>query len=692
MKKPEGIDELTDRERAREYLRGKLKEYVETITERDPAHRHFYKCPFCGNEEHKNSTAGAFSIAADKKRWKCFSCQKSGDIFDLIGYQYNYKSDKRTKTAKTEEYRQEYAKACEIFKLDPDFTPPQDQDTAQAAKEDSRTLQIQPATDTITDNRAGQFKEYLESCKAAMQGSKCYAYLIGRGFTPETIERFSLGYDSKKDLLTIPYSPAYSYYATRSIEGKSYDKPDTETAGPEPVFNAGALYGERSCFICESQLDAISIMQAGGVAAAVGGTGVEKLLKALDEKKTQHCLILCLDNDDAGRTAQTTAEERLDNSGIDFIDASFSLDLYPQPQKDSNDLLRGNAEQLAVDVEEIYKNAKEHELETGSGLYAVKDFAGLFKKHRQEFKQNIRTGFTSLDIALGGGLTNELYIMSAETGTGKSAIAACLAQNIAAQGIDVLYYALEMGRDEFIARGASMISKEQGTDPIMYGQILNDTYDSETDQFYRRPYSQYEKYVNEYMQRYGQHLYFIEGGLHGKTALEIAETVEHFKKIRKVKQLVIIVDYLQLLKADPEDRSQRDAMSIISAAVFTLKSLASQYGATIYAISSMSNAQKGSKVGDSSFKYSGDIGYTGGVLLGWNWQGVTDTSKEEDKEKAIQESKDHGYRTMILEVIKNRSGERDKKVTMFYYPQYNYIKAPNLDSGTVKPHRKGAGA
>ena len=47
---------------------------------------------------------------------------------------------------------------------------------------------------------------------------------------------------------------------------------------------------------------------------------------------------------------------------------------------------------------------------------------------------------------------------------------------------------------------------------------------------------------------------------------------------------------------------------------------------------------------------------------------------------------------MILEVIKNRSGERDKKVTMFYYPQYNYIKAPNLDSGTVKPHRKGAGA
>ena len=71
---------------------------------------------------------------------------------------------------------------------------------------------------------------------------------------------------------------------------------------------------------------------------------------------------------------------------------------------------------------------------------------------------------------------------------------------MAAAGVDVLYYALEMGRDEFIARGASAISAEGGIasqKAIKYGEMLNDTYDPITDEFYRRPYTQYASYVEE---------------------------------------------------------------------------------------------------------------------------------------------------------------------------------------------------
>lgn len=307
----------------------------------------------------------------------------------------------------------------------------------------------------------------------------------------------------------------------------------------------------------------------------------------------------------------------------------------------------------------------------------VGSFIDIFKQHRNENKQNIRTGIKPLDIALGGGFGNELYIMGAETGTGKSAIASVLAQNIARSGVDVLYYALEMGRDEFIARGTSSISAENNgisnNRAIKYGEILNDTYDSFTEHFYRRPYEQYEQYVAEYARRYGDHFYIIEGGTEGTTAKEIKETAEQFKRERGVMRLAVFVDYLQLLSADPDDKAQRDFLTRMSTAVKVLKTLASQIGAAVFVISSMANDKKGQRVNDASFKYSGDIGYTGGVLLGWNWEDVTTTTNEEKRTLAINTARKTGYREMSLEVLKQRSGEMSSKVHLFYYPAYNYI-------------------
>lgn len=683
MEKQKG--NLSEREQQQDFIRHKLEEYVESISPRDPVKKQFYRCPFCGDEEHNNSTAGAFSIAADKIRWKCFSCNKSGDIFDLIGYQYGYKSGKRDRSILAEEFKQEFNKACEIFNLDRDFNP---QQAAEPAKQ-APAAEIQPIKDAAAPDPQpeGKFKEYLELCRSACtEGSRGYDYLTGRGFTADTIERFRLGFDSANDTITIPYNRAFTYYVTRSIEGKAYDKPPKEIAGEEPVFNLGALYSDSFCFVCESQLDAISLTQAGGTAIAIGGTGSNKLLKAIEHKRPQHCLILCLDNDKSGQDGQKELAQRLEEAGIAFIEARFSLDQYGQPQKDSNDLLRSNEDLLREDIIENTRAAKDHELETGSGLYSVGEYKSLFKKHQTTEKQRISTGYNSLDRALYGGFTNELYILSAETSIGKSAIAACLAQNIAASGIDVLYYALEMGRDEFIARGASMISREHNTGPIPYAEILNYKWDDNAQEFYRRPYSSYERYIDEYMTRYGEHLYFIEGGFYGKTALDIAETAENFKKEHDKTQLVIVVDYLQRLKADPEDRAQRDAMSITSAAVQVLGNLASQKHNTVIAISSISNAQKGQRVTDAAGKYSGDISYTGGILLGWNWHGVTDTNKDDEKEATKDLCRERGYREMLLEVLKQRSGERDKQLTMFYFPQYNYFTAPNTD-GKAQPHR-----
>ena len=93
-------------------------------------------------------------------------------------------------------------------------------------------------------------------------------------------------------------------------------------------------------------------------------------------------------------------------------------------------------------------------------LKPMKDYETPFVEECMENRQRISTGILALDIALNGGLSNELYIMGAETSTGKSAFIMSMAQHIAMEGTNVLYFSLEMGRSEFIARGISAISYE----------------------------------------------------------------------------------------------------------------------------------------------------------------------------------------------------------------------------------------
>jgi replicative DNA helicase len=401
----------------------------------------------------------------------------------------------------------------------------------------------------------------------------------------------------------------------------------------------------RLCFLLDKPLDAQQVGQAGLLS-------VRKYLLSFFGDAADQAV-----KDDA-RIVYGSGER----DGIQYMGsmAAKSMDLYRRAQL---------AELNAQEKEEKSQDGKEV-------IKPVKDYREAFKKDMQQNRQNIRTGYKQLNVALGGGFSNDLYILGADTGTGKSAIACTLAQNIARQGVDVLYYALEMSRNEFIARGISMISAEMSYKDghkVKYGDILNEQYNISSEEFSKLDYSAYSRYADEYYKRYGEHLYFIEGGTDQHTAREIAETVKQFKEEHGTSKIAVFIDYLQLLDADKSDSMQRDNMTVVSKACKILKALASQYGATVFAISSMANDKKNKGVTDASFKYSGDIGYTGGVLLGWNWQGVTDTDNPEEQNQNKKQAKEDGYRNMQLYILKYRNGERDNGVQLKYFPAFNYI-------------------
>jgi len=313
-------------------------------------------------------------------------------------------------------------------------------------------------------------------------------------------------------------------------------------------------------------------------------------------------------------------------------------------------------------------------------MHPMKDYENAFAEHCSQSLPRISTGCLSLDKVLSGGLVNELYIMAAETSTGKSAITMNIAQNIAeSKTADVLYFALEMSRDELIARGILAISyehylQEDEKRPLTAGDILYWHYDDVLHDFARTAYKQYETYANEYFSRYGEHLYIVEGGVDGLCAKDIANIAAKWKRQHPDRATVVFIDYLQIIKADQDDRAQTDRKTKTDTTVTILKTLASQIGMPVMAISSVSRANYNGTISTASFKESGDTEYTAGVLLGWNWRGVTDETDPDKRAEEKAKCKERGYRNMILAILKARNAERDVDVKLKYYPKYNYFQ------------------
>lgn len=304
------------------------------------------------------------------------------------------------------------------------------------------------------------------------------------------------------------------------------------------------------------------------------------------------------------------------------------------------------------------------------------------------------TGFLSVDRRLNGGLFNELYVMNAETSTGKSAFAQTIAQNLVKSGMRVLYIALEMSRKEFIARGASAISYELTGDEkqaVSASDILYYHFDrtlvplmhTGADPFVKIAYSRYAEYVEEYRRRYEKDLYIIERPqitkLKGKASGKaIKEICMQFQKTHQDKQIAVFIDYLQILDGDDQDRKTKTDHNILE-----LKELCTQLNTPVFVLSSIGRAgyKQGADIGNA--KESGDIEFTGGIMLGWDWSGVTDyyskSTDWQDKHKSIKEVKrrdreEYKNRLIMVSLLKNRNSERDCQDGLIYYPKFNYFR------------------
>lgn len=655
-----------DRETAKLELKDQLADYVRSITSPDPrAGRNMYKCPLCGSGNHgSRNSNGAFSITGTT--WHCFSCNKGGDLFDLIG-----------EVEHIDGYNERLKRAASIYGVSLDAGTGK---TLPGAKPKPTPKKETPKTETPTAQQ-GQFEGYINKC--AEEANKT-DYFIGRGFTPETVSRFNLGYDAQKQVIVIPYDKAGSYYITRSTEGKEFRKPSADKAGAEPVYNVGALYVDQPCFVCESPIDAISIMQAGGSAVAIGGTGVQKLMEQLKKKAPASTLVLCFDNDNPGREATEKAEKELTEANIKYVVACFTSDQYSGEGKDANDLLRANEEQLKEDIRQNIKTAQK---EMAFIPYRVSDYItnGSFDTDISYFKQykDRKTGFANIDHFLT--LYPGMAALGGSASLGKSTFAVNLADNLIKAGETVLYFALEQEPIELITKSVSRrLYEKNPTTHLRNIDIKNGATAPDLEAVKREYAETADRFI-------------IVRCNFTTTADDIKNYVEGFIQANKVKPIVII-DYLQLIS--PPLNFRGDTRTATDYAIKLFKTMQTSNELFVLLISNFNRSSYDTTVSYEAFKETGMIEFTCDYIWGLQLSVLEDESfysvqgsRGGEKETSTKAKKDAIFkasRANPKEVefvsLKSRNGKQVYKA-FFKYDMEHDVFIPDKNS----PHMRETG-
>ena len=533
-------------------------------------------------------------------------------------------------------------------------------------------------TDTHNSIHTPTGGNYLEFYKQANKNIQATNYPEKRGLSKAILDRFKIGYvenwkhpNASENVtgsprLIIPVTQT-SYLARDTRDNiPDYQKEYAKTkVGGSDIFNGIAFTqnADQPIFIVEGEIDALSIMEVGGVAVGLGSTSnAKKLLKILEGKKLERPLILALDNDSAGRRAQDELAKLLQDKKIPYIIA----ELTTKDVKDPNEMLVKNRETFKARVEEAIKDDKEKYLETSTDNY-IQDFVnGIADSVNTPC---IPTGFKGIDEALDGGLYEGLYIVGAISSLGKTTLVTQIADQVAKQGHDVLIFSLEMARSELMAKSISRHTvievldkggdmKNAKTVRGITAGVRYANYNDTEKELIKNAVTAYSDYA--------KHIYITEG-VGDLGARQIRETVEKHVQYTGNTPLVII-DYLQILA--PYNERATDKQNT-DKAVMELKRISRDFKTPVIGISSFNRDNYKNAVSMQAFKESGAIEYSSDILIGLQLKGAG------DKDFDPTEAKKKNPRAIELVILKNRNGQTGTKIPLEFYPLFNYFTEMN---------------
>lgn len=630
------------REQAKKEVKERYAEYLRPAKKKGT-----YICPLCQNGTGTTGDGLSVDPHSDRLHLKCYKCGFYGDVIEL--YQQEHGCTQQ----------EAFSGLYSLFNIQiDDYTAPTEK-TPQRAQDEPQGASFEEAKD---------YTEYYKECRARLTEPAALEYLSFRGISQETAASFWLGYDPQwkspaaiangknapsSPRLIIPTS-ASSYIARDTRQ----EVPDAAKAfqkmkeGSTRLFNVKALRNETNSpvFITEGEIDALSIIEAGAEAAALGSTSnTGKLIKELQANPTSCTLVLCLDNDEAGKKAENELAEGLQGLNIAYIRADVC-----GSYKDPNEALTADRGAFISRINEaIQKNATKPD--------SIKDYLGrIFAGEIEKFKQDStrKTGFANLD-ALAGGLYPGLYAIGAISSLGKTTFIHQIADQMAAAGNHILYFSLEQSRFEMASKSlARLTAKQEIKSAVSSLDIRKGKITPEVQKAYK-----------VYAETVGDRLSVIEGNFNCNVSF-IGEYVTRYIKQNNVKP-VVIIDYLQILDGIADQK--QNTRDIVDTNVRELKRMSRNNDIPVIVISSLNRSNYLTPVDFESFKESGGIEYTCDVLWGLQLAVMEDDlfNKQNEikkKREKVKEAKAATPRTIQLVCLKNRYGISSYTTDFLYYP------------------------
>ncbi len=530
----------------------------------------------------------------------------------------------------------------------------------EAAYEELKRLAGVKAEDEKTKARAQEKKRdytgYILDL-FAKQTEEQKQYFKSRGLE-HTIEKYKLCVAKTEDGLRaiLPYwkDGKVVYYTARALENQ--EPKYKNLPGIAPLWNEEYLTTSQKgdvIIVCEGIFDALSCEELGYSAIALGGTQhLEKLFERAEN--TPASIFFLFDNDSAGRAAGEKAKKK-----------GFVVFQIPEEFKDVNEMFVKDREKLKQCIEQQIRTASKPDV---ISIYIEELFEADMVRN---IKNRKKTGFEELDEQMGGGLNSGLYIVGGIPSIGKTTFTHQLAEQMAEQGEDVLFFTLEQTKFIFVAKSLSRITAkinlEKGeinpiikaipSSQIMNGDISGDYLDLAKEQY----------------KKIAERVSVID---YIKTVEGIREYVRRYIQRNNVRP-IIIVDYLQILQCENNQLTDKQRIDYI---ITDLTEMSREFDTLFFVISSLNRANYLSPLDFESFKESGGIEYTADVVWGLQYQILSDETfkkeKPEEKRERIRNASIEHPRRVELVCLKNRFGKPYFKCLFEYYPEVDWFVEP----------------
>lgn len=272
--------------------------------------------------------------------------------------------------------------------------------------------------------------------------------------------------------------------------------------------------------------------------------------------------------------------------------------------------------------------------------------------------------FTGLDAGFDhfnrvvNGLGPGLYVLGAAPGTGKTTWAKQVADHVVATHptAAVLFVSLEQSKEELRLKTLSRLSGVENRDIRRGRQDVTSP-----------AWAKVRKAAEDYHAASAGRFFILEGD-RMTTPDRIRLAALQVRQATQVADLLVVVDYLQIVPTEAEFRDLRNRVDFV---VSELRRLARDLHCPVLAVSSVSRASYDASRQDA-FKESGGIEYTADVGL------IMVKDKDKAKGSTPIDGVMRDWERVFVDVVKNRNGERSRIAFDYFKAIDRFVEGDKL--------------